>query len=81
MRIRGGVSCAGGADPQQNFLGFMLYNRAWFNQDKLALTVGGGAVSNQGSLYPALYRLEDRGWIDAAGRIGGRSNTGSIQGR
>ena len=44
----GGVSCAGGADPQQDFLGFMLYSRAWFNEDKLALTVGGGAVSNPG---------------------------------
>ena len=31
---------------------------------------------NQGSLYPALYRLEDRGWIggaEAASPEGGRS--------
>jgi hypothetical protein len=44
----GGVSCSGGADPKQSFLGFMLYNRTWFNQDKLALTLGGGAMNNPG---------------------------------
>jgi hypothetical protein len=44
----GGVSCTGGSDPQQSFVGFMLYNRSWFNQDKLGLTLGGGAMNNPG---------------------------------
>ncbi|MEP6621122.1 MAG: outer membrane beta-barrel protein [bacterium] len=44
----GGVSCTGGSDPQQSFAGFMLYNRAWFNEDKFAVTVGGGAMNNPG---------------------------------
>ncbi|PZR08218.1 MAG: hypothetical protein DI536_25250 [Archangium gephyra] len=39
----GGVDCAG-----QYFLGFMAYNRLWFFSDKLALTVGGGAIDNPG---------------------------------
>ena len=45
----GGVSCMGSvAYPQQSFLGFMLYNRAWFNQDHVAVTIGGGAMNNPG---------------------------------
>jgi hypothetical protein len=43
-----GVSCAGGADPAQYFVGFMIYNRLWFFEDKFAMTVGGGAISNPG---------------------------------
>ena len=43
-----GVSCTGGANPQQSFVGFMLYNRAWLNDDKLAVTIGGGAMNNPG---------------------------------
>jgi hypothetical protein len=40
----GGVSCSGGsaASPSQYFLGFMAYNRLWFDHDRLGLTVGGG---------------------------------------
>jgi hypothetical protein len=46
----GGVSCHGGsgASPSQNFLGFMAYNRLWFNRDRNAFTVGGGAIRNPG---------------------------------
>jgi len=46
----GGVSCGGrSADaPSQTFLGFMAYHRLWFDKDLLALTVGGGAISNPG---------------------------------
>jgi len=50
----GGVSCATnhgtGANfhPKQSFLGFMLYNRLWFDQDKFGLTVGGGKINNPG---------------------------------
>jgi hypothetical protein len=39
----GGVSC-----DSQFFLGFMAYNRLWFWSDRLALTLGGGAVTNPG---------------------------------
>ncbi len=39
----GGVTCG-----TQFFLGFMLYNRLWFLQDQLGLTVGGGAITNPG---------------------------------
>jgi hypothetical protein len=46
----GGVSCGGGTpdSPSQFFVGFMAYNRLWFNHDLLALTVGGGAIDNPG---------------------------------
>ena len=39
----GGVSCG-----SQYFLGFMAYQRVWFAADHVALTVGGGAISNPG---------------------------------
>ncbi len=39
----GGVSC-----DSQFFLGFMAYNRLWFAHDMLALTLGGGAITNPG---------------------------------
>lgn len=44
------VSCGGGtkASPDQFFLGFMAYARAWFAGDKVAATVGGGAITNPG---------------------------------
>ncbi len=46
----GGVSCHGGtpASPSQNFLGFMAYQRVWFDHDRYAFTVGGGAINNPG---------------------------------
>src|SRR6202030_1776282 len=46
----GGVSCAGQmkGQPTQNFLGFMLYDRTWFDHDHYGLTLGGGAISNPG---------------------------------
>jgi hypothetical protein len=45
----GGVSCTGkGGLPKQAFLGWMLYNRAWFAKDKFALTLGGGKMNNPG---------------------------------
>ncbi len=46
----GGVTWRGGTPrtPAQYFLGFMLYNRFWFNEDRFALTVGGGAINNPG---------------------------------
>jgi hypothetical protein len=45
----GGVTCHGGkAGPKQAFLGWMLYNRAWWGKDKYALTLGGGQMNNPG---------------------------------
>ncbi|HYB52792.1 MAG TPA: outer membrane beta-barrel protein [Thermoanaerobaculia bacterium] len=46
----GGVSCSGGtaASPSQYFLGFMVYNRFWFDHDRFALTLGGGYIDNPG---------------------------------
>lgn len=48
----GGVECG-----DQYFVGFMAYNRLWFNQGLLGLTIGGGAISNPGRylvLMPAI---------------------------
>ncbi len=46
----GGVSCSGGTDaaPSQYFLGFMAYNRLWFDHGRYGFTVGGGAITNPG---------------------------------
>ena len=46
----GGVSCAGNSakGPKQSFLGYMIYNRLWFDRDKYALTLGGGQINNPG---------------------------------
>jgi hypothetical protein len=46
----GGVSCGGSSTrkPAQYFIGFMAYNRLWFSNDKYALTLGGGAITNPG---------------------------------
>jgi hypothetical protein len=46
----GGVSCAGGSakGPKQSFLGYMFYNRLWFDNDRYGLTIGGGQINNPG---------------------------------
>lgn len=47
-----GVGCG-----DQYFLGFMAYNRLWFYENHLAVTVGGGAITNPGRylvLMPAI---------------------------
>jgi hypothetical protein len=46
----GGVSCDGDkkGGPKQSFLGYMLYNRWWFDKDKFGLTLGGGKINNPG---------------------------------
>jgi hypothetical protein len=46
----GGVSCFGNgkSGPKQSFLGFMAYNRVWFDRDRYALTLGGGKINNPG---------------------------------
>jgi len=46
----GGVSCLGNTPqgPKQSFVGFMAYNRFWFDRDKYGLTIGGGKINNPG---------------------------------
>ena len=46
----GGVSCFGNTKngPKQSFIGFMAYNRLWFDRDRYALTLGGGRINNPG---------------------------------
>ena len=45
----GGVTCNGGSGgPKQQFLGWMAYDRTWFDSDKWAVTLGGGVMSNPG---------------------------------
>ena len=46
----GGVSCAGNSakGPKQSFLGYMLYDRLWFDNDRYGLTIGGGQINNPG---------------------------------
>src|SRR5258706_4873821 len=44
----GGVSCHGNTKngPKQSFLGFMAYNRLWFDRNRYALTLCGGKINN-----------------------------------
>ncbi len=46
----GGVNCTGDTKTakKQSFLGFMVYDRVWFNKDRYAVTLGGGAINNPG---------------------------------
>ncbi len=51
----GGVSCLGNGKnpdgtvaPKQSFLGFMQYDRVWFDKNKYAVTIGGGRINNPG---------------------------------
>ncbi len=46
----GGVSCAGDSKkgPKQSFLGYMIYNRLWFDRNLFGLTLGGGGIDNPG---------------------------------
>jgi len=68
-----GVACTGSANHKiftpatptspavyynkQSFLGWMAYDRTWFNKDRYALTIGGGQINNPGRylvLIPAI---------------------------
>ena len=49
----------GSADnPSQYFLSCMVYNRIWFNKNKMAWTIGGGYMTNPGR-YLVLYPTGD----------------------
>jgi hypothetical protein len=46
----GGVSCHGdtAGGPKQSFVGFMVYDRYWFDRDLFGFTLGGGMINNPG---------------------------------
>ena len=46
----GGGLCGtcGPSQGKESFVGWMLYNRYWWNKDKFAVTFGGGEMSNYG---------------------------------
>jgi len=46
----GGVNChnSRGGKPKQSFVGWMAYQRFWFDKDIFAITFGGGQMSNPG---------------------------------
>jgi len=43
----GGLSCSKGPNKEA-FIGVMLYNRFWFDNDLYAITIGGGEMNNPG---------------------------------
>src|SRR5579863_364618 len=45
-----GVSChnSKNGNPKRSFIGYMLYNKLWFNKDLFGLTIGGGQINNPG---------------------------------
>ncbi len=46
----GGVSCHNSHDghPKQSFVGYMVYDRTWFDHDLFGFTLGGGQIDNPG---------------------------------
>jgi putative OmpL-like beta-barrel porin-2 len=64
----GGVSCYGDhkGGPKQSFVGFMLYNRWWFDRDKFGLTLGGGKINNPGRYLVLLPPINGETAISAA---------------
>ena len=42
------ASAGGGTAYKQYFIGYMFYNRLWWDKDKYAFTLGGGQMSNPG---------------------------------
>ncbi|MGB2620911.1 MAG: outer membrane beta-barrel protein [Candidatus Acidiferrum sp.] len=64
----GGVSCYGDhvGGPKQSFLGFMLYNRFWFDHDLFGLTLGGGKINNPGRYLVLLPPINGESAITAS---------------
>jgi len=70
-----GVACTGSANHKifipgtptspavpyykQSFLGWMAYDRTWFNKDRYALTIGGGRINNPGRYLGQPYHGTD----------------------
>ena len=52
-----GAHFAPGVNPKQSFIGYMIYDRAWWGKDHHGLTIGGGQINNPGRylvLVPAI---------------------------
>jgi hypothetical protein len=64
----GGVSCYGDkkGGPKQSFLGYMFYNRWWFDRDKYGLTIGGGKINNPGRYLVLLPPINGMSAITAS---------------
>lgn len=64
----GGVSCYGNkkGGPKQSFLGYMVYNRFWFDKDLYGLTIGGGKINNPGRYLVLLPPINGETAITAA---------------
>jgi hypothetical protein len=56
----GGITCHGGPN-KSSFLGWMIYNRFWFDKDIFAITIGGGEMNNAGR-YLTLLPPIDGAW-------------------
>jgi Putative beta-barrel porin-2, OmpL-like. bbp2 len=63
-----GVSCDGDkkGGPKQSFIGYMAYNRFWFDHDLFGLTVGGGKINNPGRYLVLLPPINGESAISAA---------------
>ncbi|MBX3022131.1 MAG: outer membrane beta-barrel protein [Bdellovibrionales bacterium] len=49
LTVDAGCESGGGTDCERSyFLGFMAYNRLWFNHNRYGLTIGGGMINNPG---------------------------------
>jgi hypothetical protein len=49
LTVDAGFESGGAVDAgSQHFVGFMVYNRLWFDHDRFGLTIGGGAIRNPG---------------------------------
>jgi len=56
----GGITCHGGPN-KSSFLGWMLYDRIWWDKDLFAVTLGGGQMNNTGR-YLTLLPPIDGAW-------------------
>jgi hypothetical protein len=58
----GGITCLGAPSRNKDtFIGWMAYNRYWFHKDLMAITLGGGEMSNWGR-YLTLLPPIDGAW-------------------
>jgi hypothetical protein len=58
----GGITCLGAPSKNKDtFIGWMAYNRYWFHKDLMAVTLGGGEMSNWGR-YLTLLPPIDGAW-------------------
>ena len=54
-----GVNCHGGkGEVKQAFLGWMGYDRIWWNRDRYAVTLGGGMMNNPGRYLTLLPPID-----------------------